>query len=148
MCALLTVCVLTVLPLPRLPGTAHTLGRSLFIQTAGYSRARLWWRQPKRGLLFPFLHFLANMKSQCSMLQWRHLLLARAKQCSWVPTFSSPTCVFYVPGGNFWAFYSGLLSCVLLELFSVHYFPSRKAMFLDKGGDCFISLTGKRLGHF
>lgn len=21
-------------------------------------------------------------------------------------------------------------------------------MFLDKGGDCFISLTGKRLGHF
>lgn len=30
--------------------------------------------------------------------------------------FSSPTCVFCVPGGNFWAFHSGFLSCVLLEV--------------------------------
>lgn len=86
--ARLTVCVLAVLPLHRLPGTAHTPGRSVFIQDSGYTRARLRWRQPKAGLLFPFFHISGPMEIQCSMLQWRHLPLTVAKQCSWVPTYS------------------------------------------------------------
>lgn len=40
-CALLTACVLAVLTLPKLPGTARTPGRSVFIQAAGHPQAKM-----------------------------------------------------------------------------------------------------------
>lgn len=110
---------------------------------------RLRWRQPKEGLLFPFFHIFAPVEIQCSMLQWRHLLLDRAKQSSWVPTYSVLQHVFLCPQRKFFSLpLSASFLCPVRTAFLVHYFPSRDTMFLDKGGDCFISLTGKRLGHF
>lgn len=51
--------------------------------------------------------------------------------------FSSPTCVFCVPGGNFWAFHSGLLSCVLLELPFCSLFPFQKSYVFGQGWGLF-----------
>lgn len=87
-----------------------------------------------------FLHFGSHGHPMFHALV-AYLLLARAKQCSWVAMYSHLQHVFpFVPGGNFWAFHSGLISRVLLELVCCSRFPFQKSYVFGQGWGlfCFV----------
>lgn len=139
-----TVCVLAVPLLPRLPGTAHTLQKSVFIQADGYPRAKLRWRQPKACFFFLFSIFWLSWTSNVPCFSGLPPTSQSQAVLLGTNIFSSPTFPF-LPGGNFCAFHSGLISCVLLEVVCCSWFPFQKSCVFGQGWGLFYFVHMKEV---